>query len=105
MEMGRGQESVRENERRVAGDGWKMSANNVKQGDVIAGASVLSNANGTAPGQWITGKSDGREKIIVLLPGPPNELKALFESSVLPRLRSKVPQQFLATRELKITGR
>src|SRR5207302_1924311 len=71
---------------------------------VIAGATVLSNANGTAPGQWITGKSDGREKIIVLLPGPPHELKGLFESSVLEKLRAKVPKHFLATRVLKITG-
>jgi nicotinamide-nucleotide amidase len=91
-------------ERRFAEHGWKMSANNVKQGDVISGAIVLMNANGTAPGQWISGKSDGKEKIIVLLPGPPHELKALFESAVLERLRSRVPAQFPATRVLKITG-
>jgi len=91
-------------ERRFAEHGWKMSPNNVKQGDVITGAVVLPNANGTAPGQWITGKSDGKEKIIILLPGPPHELKALFESSVVERLRAKVPKQFLATRVLKITG-
>jgi nicotinamide-nucleotide amidase len=91
-------------ERRFAEHGWKMAANNAKQGDVIAGASVLMNANGTAPGQWISGKSDGKEKIIILLPGPPHELKALFESYVLERLRAKVPAQVRATRVLKITG-
>jgi nicotinamide-nucleotide amidase len=91
-------------ERRFAEHGWKMSVNNVKQGDVISGAAVLMNANGTAPGQWISGKSDGKEKIVVLLPGPPHELKALFESSVLEKLRAKVPTQFLASRILKITG-
>jgi nicotinamide-nucleotide amidase len=91
-------------ERRFAEHGWKMSPNNVKQGDVITGATVLMNANGTAPGQWISGKSDGKDKIIVLLPGPPHELKALFESAVLERLRARVPAQFLATRVLKITG-
>jgi len=91
-------------ERRFVEHGWKMSPNNVKQGDVITGAAVLMNANGTAPGQWISGKSDGKEKIIILLPGPPHELKALFESSVLERLRTKLPVQFLATRVLKITG-
>ena len=104
LQLRRAPEIVRAVERRFAEHGWKMSPNNVKQGDVIAGAIVLPNANGTAPGQWITGKSDGKEKIIVLLPGPPNELKALFESSVVERLRAKVPQQFLATRVLKITG-
>jgi nicotinamide-nucleotide amidase len=76
----------------------------VKQADVIAGATVLRNANGTAPGQWISGRTDGKEKIIVLLPGPPHELQALFESAVLERLRAKVPEQFLATRVLKVAG-
>jgi competence/damage-inducible protein CinA-like protein len=71
---------------------------------VIAGATVLSNSNGTAPGQWISGKSDGREKIVILLPGPPHELKALFESAVLERLRARAPVQSIATRVLKITG-
>ena len=104
LELRRDPEIVRGIERRFAEHGWKMSPNNVKQGDVITGAVVLPNANGTAPGQWITGKADGTEKIIVLLPGPPSELKALFESSVLERLRAKVPQLFLATRVLKITG-
>jgi nicotinamide-nucleotide amidase len=104
LPLRRDPEIVRAIERRFAEHGWKMSANNVKQGDVIAGAVVLPNANGTAPGQWITGKADGTEKIIVLLPGPPNELKALFESSVLERLRAKVPKQSIATRVLKITG-
>ena len=104
LKLRRDPEIVRAIERRFAEHGWKMSPNNVKQGDVVTGATVLPNANGTAPGQWITGKSDGKEKIIVLLPGPPQELKALFESAVLERLRGKVPKQFLAARVLKITG-
>jgi competence/damage-inducible protein CinA-like protein len=91
-------------ERRFAERGWKMSANNSKQADVITGATVLSNSNGTAPGQWISGKSDGREKIIVLLPGPPHELKGLFEGAVLERLRTRVPKRYIATRVLKIAG-
>ena len=89
-------------ERRFTEHGWKMSANNLKQGDVITGATVLMNANGTAPGQWISGKSDGKEKLIILLPGPPHEMKALFEGAVLERLRAKVPTQVIATRALKI---
>ena len=91
-------------ERRFAAHGWKMSANNGKQADVITGATVLHNSNGTAPGQWISGRSDGKEKIIILLPGPPHELESLFESAVLERLRTRVPQQFIARRVLKITG-
>jgi len=91
-------------EQRFLSRGWKMAANNIKQADVIAGATVLPNANGTAPGQWITGKYDGHEKIVLLLPGPPHELKALFEEQCIDRLRARLPQQFIATRELRITG-
>ncbi len=91
-------------ERRFAVRGWKMTANNAKQGDVIAGATVLPNAKGTAPGQWIAGRYEGQEKIILLLPGPPHELKALFEEQCWERLRSKLPPQFIVRRELKVTG-
>jgi nicotinamide-nucleotide amidase len=91
-------------EQRFAARGWKMAANNMKQADVITGATVLPNANGSAPGQWMSGKYEGRERIIMLLPGPPHELKALFEEQCLARLRAKLPTQFIATRELKITG-
>jgi nicotinamide-nucleotide amidase len=104
LQLRRDAEVVQAIERRFAEHGWKMSANNVKQGDVITGATILTNANGTAPGQWISGKSDGKEKIIILLPGPPHEMKAMFETSVLERLRGKVPRQFLSSRVLKITG-
>jgi nicotinamide-nucleotide amidase len=81
-----------------------MSPNNAKQGDVIAGAVVLPNPNGTAPGQWISGKYEGQEKIIMLLPGPPHELKALFDQQCMDRLRAKLPPQFIATRVIKIAG-
>ena len=89
-------------ERRFAARGWKMSANNAKQADVLEGATVLPNPNGTAPGQWLSGKFDGRERIVILLPGPPHELKALFEDQCRERLRNKLPAAFLATRTLKV---
>ena len=89
-------------EQRFAERGWKMAANNAKQADVLLGATVLPNPNGTAPGQFLSGQFDGREHIIVLLPGPPHELKALYEAEVRDRLRAKVPPAFLAIRTLKI---
>ena len=85
-----------------AARGWKMSPNNAKQADVLDGATVLPNGNGTAPGQWLSGKFDDRERIVVLLPGPPHELKTLFEAEVRQRLSAKVPPAFLATRVLKV---
>ena len=104
LELRRDSEILAKIEQRFASRGWKMPQNNVKQADVLAGAIVLMNANGTAPGQWISGKYDGRDKIIILLPGPPHELKAIFEEQCADRLRAKLPPQFIATRELKITG-
>ena len=95
-------EIVRAIEERFASRGWKMSENNAKQADVLEGATVLPNPNGTAPGQWLSGQFEGREHILVLLPGPPHELKAMFESEVRERLRAKVPPAFLATRTLKV---
>jgi nicotinamide-nucleotide amidase len=89
-------------EQRFAARGWKMSANNAKQADVIEGATVLPNANGTAPGQWLSGKFEARERIVILLPGPPHELKALFEAECRERLRAKLPEAFIATRVLKV---
>ena len=89
-------------EQRFAERGWTMAANNSKQADILEGAIVLPNPNGTAPGQLLSGQFDGREHIIVLLPGPPHELKGLFEGEVRERLRAKVPPAALATRTLKI---
>jgi nicotinamide-nucleotide amidase len=100
--MHRDPEIVASLERRFAARGWKISPNNYKQADVITGAVVLPNANGTAPGQWLSGKYEDRERIILLLPGPPHELKALFVEQCIERLRAKLPPLFMATRELKI---
>jgi nicotinamide-nucleotide amidase len=93
---------LRNIEQRFASRGWKMAPNNAQQADVIEGATVLANPQGTAPGQWLAGEFEGKERIVVLLPGPPHELKALFESEVRDRLREKVPPAFLASRTLKV---
>src|SRR5690349_18183766 len=89
-------------EQRFAERGWKMAPNNAKQADVLAGATVLSNPNGTAPGQWLAGQFDRREHIILLLPGPPHEMKGIFENEVRERLRAKIPPSHLFTRSLRI---
>ncbi len=104
LKLQRDLEILAQLERRFAARNYQMTPNNSKQADVIVGATVLPNANGTAPGQWISGKYEGRERFIILLPGPPHELKALFDQQCMERLRAKLPAQFIATRELKITG-
>ena len=102
LKLGRDAELVEKLEKRFASRNMKMTANNAKQADILAGATVLPNSLGTAPGQWISGKYDGREKIIILLPGPPHELKKLFEEQCVERLRAKLPSAFIASRVLKI---
>jgi nicotinamide-nucleotide amidase len=89
-------------EERFAKRGYKMTPNNTKQADVLSSATVLTNPLGTAPGQWIGGKYDGQERVLLLLPGPPYELKAVFENECIPRLRTLVPPQHIAIRTLKI---
>ncbi len=89
-------------EQRFAQRGWKMTPNNTKQADVLEGATALPNPNGTASGQWLSGQFEGRERIVILLPGPPHEMKALFEGEVRERLREKIPPAHLFTRTLKV---
>jgi nicotinamide-nucleotide amidase len=89
-------------EERFAKRGYKFSANNAKQADVIAGATALPNKLGSAPGQWLGGSYDGQERFLILLPGPPYELKAMFEAECVPRLRGRIPPLHIATRTLKL---
>ena len=62
--------------------GREMPEVNAKQADVIEGSVVLPNRRGTAPAYLV---EDGG-KTIVLLPGVPWEMKAIFAESVLPHL-------------------
>jgi len=82
---------------------WRiaMPSNNLKQADVIKGATILPNPNGSAPGQWIETLYDGYRKLTMLVPGPPSECKALFEAECVPRLREQLPPRFIAKRTLK----
>jgi nicotinamide-nucleotide amidase len=56
--------------------------NNLKQAYKFEHGEVLPNANGTAPGLWV--EQEG--KLLIMLPGPPNELQPMFAEQVLPRL-------------------
>ncbi|MGB8261261.1 MAG: nicotinamide-nucleotide amidohydrolase family protein, partial [Terracidiphilus sp.] len=78
-----------------------MPQNNLKQADVLEGATLLPNPNGSAPGQWLDTIFSGYRKLIALVPGPPHECRPLFDAECLPRLRSIVPPRFLARRTLK----
>jgi nicotinamide-nucleotide amidase len=80
-----------------------MTDNNKKQADLLDGAQFLENKNGSAPGQWLDTEYLGHRKIVLLLPGPPSELKPLFLDQCVPRLRALLPERHIATRVLKMT--
>jgi nicotinamide-nucleotide amidase len=77
-----------------------MAAINEKQADVIDGAFVLENPRGTAPGQRV----EDAGRMLVILPGPPTEMKPMFEEQVLPVVRARTGGARLKTRVLKIAS-
>ncbi len=84
-------------ERRLA-----MPPNNEKQAEVLDGATLLPNRNGSAPGQWLDTTFEGHRKVVILLPGPPKELKPLFDEACKPRLAASLPPRHLAKRLLRM---
>ena len=87
--------------KRFAARRMTMTDNNAQQADVLEGAHVVPNENGTAPAQWLDTVFAGHRKILILLPGPPSELKPIFDLECMPRLRSALPERFIAKRTLK----
>ena len=80
--------------------GLEMPGNNARQALVPVGARILDNRLGTAPGLWLE-KGEG---VIILLPGVPSEMKAIFEESCLPLLSQRSKGFHLFTRVLRSTG-
>ena len=78
------------------------------QGLVPEGAEVLMNANGTAPGlvlETAPGQFRAAPSCLVMLPGPPRELRPMFTNQVVPLLRKKFPlETAFVCRTLKTTG-
>lgn len=79
--------------------GKKITDNNWKQAMMPKGAKIIDNENGTAPG--VVMEENG--KIIILLPGPPNELVPMFENSIVPYLSEKT-KETIYSQTVKICG-
>ncbi|WP_026885251.1 competence/damage-inducible protein A [Clostridium beijerinckii] len=76
-----------------------MTENNLKQGLIPEGAIIINNDNGTAPGVII----EEDNKIMIILPGPPKEMKPMFEESIKPYLQEK-SDSILVSRVINILG-
>jgi nicotinamide-nucleotide amidase len=73
---------------------------NRRQAYLVDGAAALPNDRGTAPGQWI----EHHGKVVILLPGPPNELKSIFDKHCLPRLKEMLPPRVIRMRQFRVAG-
>lgn len=78
---------------RFARRGYKWTARIIRQANVPAGAEVLPNENGTAPGLYLRANLNAQihSPHLFLLPGPPRELHPMFRDFVVPRLRHIFP--------------
>src|SRR5258708_6183803 len=79
-------------QRRFKARGVEMPANNARQALVLTGSDILENNHGTAPGLWVSAEKNH----VILLPGPPSELKPMFEKLCMPRLHEMAGETALA---------
>ncbi len=80
--------------------GYPMPERNSRQAMVIEDAEVLPNPNGSAPGMFI----EHEGAAVVLLPGPPREMRPMFENHVLPRLVGRAGSIKVVRRMLRVAG-
>lgn len=85
---------------RFARFGRVMAPVNEKQADRIEGAVALANPKGSAPGQWVRTESSQ----VFLMPGPPDEMKAMFDAEVHPRLVREAGGSVVRTRVLRMAA-
>ena len=80
--------------------GREMPEINKRQAYVIDGAEILPNPNGSAAGMML----ELADKLFVVLPGPPREMKPMFETFVLAKLKEKAGEIHVKRRILRISG-
>lgn len=85
---------------RFASFGRPMPERNSRQAMIIDGAEILANPNGTAPGLFL----EHEKTSVALLPGPPREMRPMFENLVLPKLALKAGNVRVVRRLLRVAG-
>jgi len=91
------EQELREFFRRIS---YEMPDRNIKQATLIPSAQAIPNPRGTAPGWWV--EREGR--ILVAMPGPPEEMQRMWEREVLPRLRIKAEAGVILSTTFKTFG-
>lgn len=80
-----------------------MTDNNLRQAYIPDGAKILYNDFGTAPGILIDTKYNDERKIVIMLPGPPREVKPMFENKVIPYFKNIIDNK-INSKYLRIYG-
>ena len=75
----------------------EIPQSNIKQATIIPSAQIIPNSMGTAPGWWV----EKDEHIIIALPGPPDEMKLMWQEGVLPKLEQRVTGEVILSRIIK----
>jgi nicotinamide-nucleotide amidase len=94
------EEILRNIQERFRRFGRQMPEVNQRQAMVPEGAEILENRRGTAPGLWL----EAQGRVVILLPGPPHEMKAMVETQVRARLEKFSEGRRLYQRELRVAG-
>ena len=87
VELWRDEATVEHMTRIFSSAGRAMPQNNLKQAMFPAGAEVIANPLGTAPGFRMPITHNGHNAQLIVLPGVPREMKAMMENTVIPWIR------------------
>lgn len=88
-------------EKRFAARGLRVPDINRRQAMVPRDAVILENRYGTAPGLWI----EREGKVVILLPGPPREMRPMLEAVIRDRLGKLAGASRMIRRILRVTSR
>jgi len=75
----------------------EIPQSNIKQATIIPSAQIIPNLMGTAPGWWV----EKDNHIIIALPGPPDEMKLMWQEGILPKLKQRVTGEVILSRIIK----
>ena len=75
----------------------EIPQSNIKQATIIPSAQIIPNRMGTAPGWWV----EKDDHIIIALPGPPDEMKLMWQEGILPKLKQRITGEVILSRIIK----
>jgi nicotinamide-nucleotide amidase len=75
----------------------EVPQSNIRQATTIASAQVMPNRMGTAPGWWV----EKDDHIVIALPGPSDEMRMMWQESVVPKLQGRSTKEIILSRVIK----